>query len=106
MPTVWPRNSTLGHILKRDVCLCPAVDLYKMFIIAGNNFIISIVKMNKIKIVKWIKNNKLWYIHIMEYYPSNKPTYIQANQLIHGKTWIDLTDNMLNEHTYHIVLFI
>lgn len=42
-----------------------------MFIIAAYNFIISIVK--------WIKNNKLWYINIMEYFPANKQKYKQTD---------------------------
>ena len=99
--TMWPSSYTCKDIPKRNENTHQHKNLYinilaALFIIApnGNN-------PNVHQLIKWV--NKMWYIHILEYYVS-----IERNE-VHITAWMNLENIMLSERSQthkHMIPFI
>ena len=81
-------NSTPQYIPKRNESLCPRKSSHTNY---SQQPIIHNIWITQCPSTKeWI--NKMWYGYAMEYYAA-----IEINKvLIHGTTWMELRNNMLN----------
>lgn len=82
MPTVWPSNSSLRYVPKRNKSTCPYQDLYKN---VYSSSIFNSWKLETSQVSIFVNVKPLRYIHTMEYY-----TEIKRNKKIETKTtWMN-----------------
>ena len=69
IPTLWSNNSTCRYLPKKNKCICLQKDLQKNL---HGSFIHNRQKLliGQLSLIK--RRDKLWYIHILEYYSAIK----------------------------------